>query len=196
MYYDHTHWENKIREAAKQRGDNEILSMSSSEIQNIIKAIEKDYPVMRKYARKKDAKHINIYSKLDVCSMICNATKAILEAYTYTLQGAWVTKYVFDFAKSCIVSYDAHLDNFFNAVFTIFDEDDIMVEIDTYYMEISGYLSSQLITSVELDQNSAKILYDEAKKAWNSIKADKNISLLSSPDDDLMTINILPYLHV
>lgn len=196
MYYDHAHWENKIREAARQQDDNQILSMSSSDIQNIINEIEKDYPIIRKYAWKKDAKHINIYSKLDVCSMICSATKAALEAYTYALQGAWVTKYVFDFATSCNVSYDARLDNFFNAVFTIFDEDDITVEIDTYYTEISGYLSSQLITTVELDRDSAKILYEEAKKAWTSIKADKNISLLSSPDDDLMTINILPYLHV
>lgn len=196
MYYDHTHWENKIREAAKQRGDNEILAMSSSEIQNVIHEIEKDYPVIRKYAWEKEAKHLNIYSKIQVCSSICNATKAILEAYTYALQNDWVKKYVFEFSKSCIVTYDSNLNKFFNAVFTIFDEDDITVEIDTYYMEISGYLSSQLITSVELDPDSAKILYEEAKQAWNSIKADKNISLLSSPDDDLMTINILPYLHV
>lgn len=195
MYYDHTHWEKKIREAAKQRGDNEILAMSSSEIQNVIHEIEKDYPVIRKYAWGKEAKHLNIYSKIQVCSLICNATKTVLEAYTYALQTDWVTKYVFAFSKSCIITYDSDLNKFFNAVFTIFDEDDITVEIDTYCMEISGYLSSQLITSVELDRDSAKILYKEAKQAWNSIKADRNISLLSSPDDNLMTINILPYLN-
>lgn len=195
MYYDHNHWESKIRKAAVQRGDNEILAMSSAEMQEVIKEIEKDYPFMRKKVEIMEKKHLNIYSKAQLCAMLCNATKEILEAYAKALQNDWIKQYVFSFSKTCDITYDADLHRFYNATFTVYDNEDILIEIDTYHMEVLGYVAYHLIAIEELEQNPAKILYDAAQKAWNAIKSALDISEFSSLDEDLMTVNILPYLN-
>ena len=191
MYWDYTELEKQIRDAAAKTGDEELLALSSEDMQAYIKAVNKDYLYIQKQLPSKPEKHLRIYSKAELCEMICRATKAILEAYANAFQFDWITKYTFAQSKSCDVTYDADLDIVFNAIYTIFNEDDITVQIDTYYMSIYGYVGCLLVAIEDLEHTPAMILFDAAEKTLKETRPTKRTDTPTSPDDEPITVDIL-----